>query len=151
MYPERYNYILLKELVHHIAPEDMTPMFTGIRQQLLDGGIALTITRPQEVDYPLFHRAREIWKDNQPSLDLLVSSMQAAGLQVEVHEKLFPVKMAKSAWLSMVTNKFWSTFSLCSQEELDAGIVELEKQYTGIEELTFQDKLLFITAKKISE
>jgi len=144
----RYNYILLKELVHHIPEENVVVMFSGIRRQLLDGGKSLTVTRPQEVDFPLFQRAREIWRENQPNLNLLVRAMEAAGLRVHVHEKRYPVKLSKHQWLTMVSNKFWSTFSLCSEEELRSGLIELEEQFKDAEDLEFVDKLLFIEAIK---
>eukprot|EP00976_Prorocentrum_cordatum_P062802 1176865-Prorocentrum_minimum.AAC.1 len=35
-------------------------MFAGILRQLSPGGVALTVTRPQEVDYPLFEAARQV-------------------------------------------------------------------------------------------
>ena len=35
-------------------------MFAGILRQLTPGGIVLTVTRPQEVDYPLFEAARQV-------------------------------------------------------------------------------------------
>jgi hypothetical protein len=55
-----YTHVLLKELVHHIPEGDVPPMYSGLYRQLVPGGLAVTITRPQEVDYPLFSRAREV-------------------------------------------------------------------------------------------
>jgi hypothetical protein len=55
----RYSHVLLKELVHHIPDNQVPALYAGLYRQLLPGGTAVTITRPQEVDYPLFRRARE--------------------------------------------------------------------------------------------
>jgi hypothetical protein len=55
-----YSHVLLKELVHHIPPADVPALYAGLAAQLAPGGVAVTITRPQEVDYPLFARAREV-------------------------------------------------------------------------------------------
>ena len=51
--------MLPQELVHHIPEADVAAMYGRLYRQLAPGGVALTITRPQEVDYPLFARARE--------------------------------------------------------------------------------------------
>lgn len=55
------THVLLKELVHHIPEADVPGLYRGLHAQLAPGGRAVTITRPQEVDwYPLFRRAREV-------------------------------------------------------------------------------------------
>ena len=55
-----YSHVLLKELVHHIPPADVPTLYAGLAAQLAPSGVAVTITRPQDVDYPLFARAREV-------------------------------------------------------------------------------------------
>ena len=55
-----YSRVLLKEVVHHIPPADVPALYAGLAAQLAPGGVAVTITRPQEVGYPLFARAREV-------------------------------------------------------------------------------------------
>jgi len=46
--------VLLKEVVHHIPEADVPELFAGLAAQLATNGVVLTVTRPQEVDYPLF-------------------------------------------------------------------------------------------------
>lgn len=41
------------------APQ-IPALYAGLFSQLMPGGCAVTITRPQEVDYPLFRRAHEV-------------------------------------------------------------------------------------------
>ena len=43
-----YDRLLLKEVVHHISETDVAPMYAGFHRQLSPGGLALTVTRPQE-------------------------------------------------------------------------------------------------------
>ena len=74
----QYSHILLKEVVHHIALSDYPTMFEGMHRQLLPRGRLLIITRPQEVDYPLFSQARRIWKEHQPSVDVIVQALQVS-------------------------------------------------------------------------
>lgn len=46
--------VLLKEVVHHIPEADVPALYAGLAAQLAAKGVVLTVTRPQEVDYPLF-------------------------------------------------------------------------------------------------
>ena len=46
----------------------------------------------------------------------------------------------------MVRARFWSTFSHFDDDELSAGIHELEKKHEGKDTLEFNDNLVFITA-----
>ncbi|KAL4448274.1 hypothetical protein ABPG75_005493 [Micractinium tetrahymenae] len=144
----RYSHVLLKELVHHIPEEQIPALYSGLFSQLAPGGCAVTITRPQEVDYPLFRRAREIWKEHQPHHSVFTSAMEAAGFEVEVHAHEYPAELAKATWLGMMRDKFWSTFSHCTQQELEDGIAEVDRQYAGQDTVHFTDRLLFLVARK---
>lgn len=94
-------------------------MYAGLYQQLLPGGCALTITRPQDVDYPLFDRARQIWREHQPHHLVFTAAMEATGFSVEVQAHDYVAVMPKQRWLGMMRSRFWSTFSYCTDEELE--------------------------------
>lgn len=72
-----------------------------------------------QVDYPLFTRARQIWKEHQPHHSVFVSAMEAAGFDVEVAVQEYPASLPKATWLAMMRSRFWSTFSYCSDAELE--------------------------------
>lgn len=150
MPPEQmsYTHVLLKELVHHIPADNIGPMYAGLFSQLQPGGVALTITRPQEVDYPLFARAREIWRERQPPASAFVAAMEAAGFEVEVAAHDYTATLPKATWLAMMRSRFWSTFSYCSNEELEAGIAEVNAVHAGQDTVQFVDRLLFLVARK---
>ena len=44
-------------------------------------------------------------------------------------EHEYIVEMSKAKWLDMVRARFWSTFSHFNDEELKAGVAELEAQF----------------------
>lgn len=58
--------------------EQLAALCTGLGRQLTPGGVG----GPQEVDYPLFTAARQVWRDNQPAHSLCTDAMETAGLQV---------------------------------------------------------------------
>jgi hypothetical protein len=49
----------------------------------------------------------------------------------------------------MVRNRFWSTFSKFTDEEIEDEIAELEIAYAGAEDLEFKEKLLLLVGVKI--
>ncbi|KAI3426371.1 hypothetical protein D9Q98_008743 [Chlorella vulgaris] len=144
----RYSHVLLKELVHHIPEGQVPALYAGLYRQLVPGGTAVTITRPQEVDYPLFSRAREIWAQHQPHHSVFTTAMEAAGFTVELHTHSYQAELPKATWLGMMRDRFWSTFSHCTQQELDQGIAEVETEYAGQDTVKFSDRLLFLVARK---
>ena len=40
-----------------------------------------------------------------------------------------PCKLEKARWIRMVRSRFWSTFSYFTDDELEAGIKEMEAKY----------------------
>lgn len=144
-----YRYALMKEVIHHIPEESLDTLFSGVLRQLHEDGLCVIITRPQEVNYPFFPRAAEIWKENQPSSSIIIAALERAGFQVDMQKHSYLVQVQKSSWLKMISNRFWSTFSLCSDDEISSGIEYLSEKYSAEESLSFDDTLLFIIARKI--
>lgn len=54
-----------------------------------------------------------------------------AGPSLQVSERVYEyqVEMPKAQWLAMVRARFWSTFSHFSDDELAAGVRELEERF----------------------
>jgi len=144
----RYDKILMKGMAHHIPLADLPQLYRGIYRQLHQGGILLTVTRPVIVYYPFFQAALELWPKKQPPADPFVKQMKGADFSVSYQTQAFPVQIAKKQWLEMIRNRFWSTFSYFNDEELEAGLAELEAKYAQTDTLYFEDALIFIEAVK---
>ena len=142
------HFVLLKEVIHHIAEKDWNLLFSGFFKQLLRGGKLVIITRPQEVEYPMFPRAHEIWKEHQPPSDPFCEALRRQGFEVDVNMESYNVALDKEVWLEMVSNRFWSTFSHCSDLELQDGLKYMRNKFEGQNTLEFNDNLVFIVATK---
>jgi hypothetical protein len=158
--------ILLKEVVHHFEDKDRVGIFRGMHEcvslssqsskdhQKDDETIPsiLIITRPQvDIDYPLWDQARQVWKDNQPSVEQFADELQQAGFgRIQHSLESYPCHIALSRWQTMIKNRFWSTFSSFSDEELQQACEQIAIDYQdrldeqGI--LHFEDRLVFLTA-----
>lgn len=154
-----YQQVLMKEVIHHLAKVDRLAVFHGIYTDLKDSlpmrdPNLLIITRPHiEIDYPLWKGAREVWTANQPSLDDIEADLKDAGFSRISHTiETYPCTIALDRWQSMVRNRFWSTFSNFSDEELDEACEQIATEAAskidanGI--VHFEDRLLFILAFK---
>ena len=165
-----YNHVLLKEVVHHFDANERVGIFTGIRNGLIknnkhgmdedgsstrmnEGASILIITRPRiDIDYPMWSAAKDVWATNQPSANDIVSDLRKAGFQdVQQCIKSYPCEVELNRWVDMVRNRFWSTFSHFTDEEIEEGCERIMKevqQPDGQEVMIqFEERLVFITAR----
>lgn len=153
-----FHQVLMKEVVHHL--DDRVGIFRGMHQDLQVSSSSssipsiLIITRPQiDIDYPLWEAARQVWKDNQPSSDELCRELQEAGfVGISSTIEAYPCQISLQRWKSMIQQRFWSTFSNFSDLELQEACQQIALEYRdridGNDMLHFEDRLVFITARK---
>ena len=63
---KKYDAALLKEVVHHFRPSELTGIFGGVLAQLTPGGRLVIATRPHQPQYPFFEAAADVWRSQQP-------------------------------------------------------------------------------------
>lgn len=154
-----FHQVLMKEVVHHLDPSDRVKIYEGILRDLRKSGETsspnpsiLIVTRPQiEIDYPLWSEARKVWAANQPSAEDLMSELVEAGFQkVTSSVERYPCQIGFAQWVKMVKQRFWSTFSQFSDDELNDGCEELEAlESSRIDKdgiIRFEDRLVLISA-----
>ena len=168
----RYNACLMKEVVHHFDAEDRVGIFRGVCDDLKRNKSAsvcnkmsvfpdlLIITRPQrDIDYPFYswEEVREVWAENQPSVEDIEDDLIRAGFG-NVRHTLVPFECSCSInqWVGMVKGRLWSTFSHFSDDELEeasqlimrdflkakAGNIEFADDDDTV---TFEERLLFVS------
>ena len=106
------------------------------------------MTRHHEQPYiPLFAAARDVWAANQPTAAQLAAELRAAGFsRLEVSEMTLTYRMALDEWCSIVTRRFWSTFSHFTDGELKAGVDEIRAAAAGSQLLDIGDRLMLLSA-----
>ena len=107
-------------------------------------GSALIITRPQDIEFPFFDKALEVFAERQISDVDLIKNIEASGLKVSRQIKKIKISLNKNKMINMVENRFMSTFSQFSDQELLIGINEMKEKYKDFSNLVFNDKLIFI-------
>lgn len=154
-----FHQILIKETIHHIDENLRIDILRSLYNELEPFSeksttpSVLIITRPQiEIDYPIWEAARKVWRENQPSLKQLTSDLEIAGFtDVKYTMEKYDSSISLKRWQSMIRNRFWSTFADFTDEELELGCKELalERPPDDRGVIQFEDRLLFITGKKI--
>lgn len=184
-----YHQCLMKEVVHHLSANERIPIFKGIYSSLLPTSnlshnqtksflsqqtstsstsnppSILIVTRPQRnIDYPLWPAAQEIWALNQPSEEDIMNDLQIAGFKnVECTLQSYECNIALDTWCSMIQNRFWSTFTNFTNNELKKACLFIKEKYGHVQQgdekeekgtrmdetITFEDRLLFIKGYKL--
>jgi len=154
-----FHQVLIKETIHHIDEESRVDILKAIYNELQSFSkdsttpSILIVTRPQiEIDYPIWGAARNVWKQNQPSVQQLTSELMAAGFEdLNCTIEKYDSSISLERWQGMVKNRFWSTFADFTDDELEKGCKELAEERPPDENgiIYFEDRLLFITGRKI--
>lgn len=141
--PLRYDALLVKEVIHHLS--DRTAFWQGVKHQLSEKGRILLITRPKETTLALFQQAKARFAQHQPAIELLCAELHHAGFETQVSVIDFPLCQSKSHWYAMLRGKFMSDLADFSDDEIEMGIAEVDKQYSG-KWINHADRLLFVVA-----
>ena len=146
--------VLLKECVHHFDEPTTHSMAALLAETLRPAsGRVLIVTRPQEVEYPLWPAARRTWRENQPPAALYERALADAGFTVTTTERRFSWSLPREAWFNHVRARGWSTFSAenFDDEALAAGIAEAERLVGDAAVITFDEVMIFIVGELKSE
>ncbi len=140
-----FSKMLFKEVIHHIPnrAEFWKTLYTSFQ----NGGKALIITRPQKIDFPFFSAAKEAFARHQPPQELIERELCNGGFETTTHHRSHTFTLPKEDWYTMLRHRFMSDLGVFSDEEIEEGIVEIEKKYPE-KTIDIIDNLIFIIAIK---
>lgn len=141
-----FDKILFKEVIHHI--KDRKELWEKLYKNLNKEGAFLIITRPQNTKLPLFDKAKDKFRENQPNYMDLINEVKKDNFEIKTYKDDFVFQLDKEKWYQMIKDRFMSDLSEFSNEEIDEGIAELEKKLIG-NTLEIIDEIIFIYGKKI--
>lgn len=143
----RYNYskILFKEVIHHI--HNRLALWKDIYNTIENNGKILIYTRPQNIKFPLFQKAKDVFHENQPNYNIVIEELKSVGFKIQVSIESFSFELSKKEWHKMLKARFMSDLSVFTNEEILDGIQELENKYRSTT-YTIEDEIIFITAYK---
>lgn len=140
-----FTKMLFKEVIHHIKDRDL--FWKNVYHLLPHNGKVLIITRPQNIAFPFFEKAKIEFSRNQPSQNLLENELIDGGFSIAVHHRSHTFTLSKKDWYTMLRHRFMSDLGVFSDKEIEEGIIEIEKSHPT-ETIEIIDNLIFIIATK---
>jgi hypothetical protein len=143
----RYNFGIMKEVIHHIPVESYKEMFYGFRRQLLPNGALLIMTRPL-APYFLFSKfMKERWANTSTPIERVLPALRENDFHVTIQSHNFTMSMNKNDWKKFVSDRVWSTFATVTDDDLKREFKQLDKVYPG-DTFNYTDNCIFIIAQK---
>ncbi|MGH3747703.1 MAG: class I SAM-dependent methyltransferase [Micromonosporaceae bacterium] len=142
---DKLDVITMKEAIHHVR--DIPGTLRGLASWLVPGGRVLVVTAPPRPEYPLFQAARDRFAEGHPEPDHIADAMREAGLHTQLEHQEFPVTVDREHYFNLVRNRWMSVLSTFTDEELDAGLEEMEIAYPQ-SQLQFADRFAFVLGRR---
>ncbi len=141
-----YDKILIKEAVHHISP--VGELFENLHERLRPGGILLLVHVPPDVDYPLFDAALERCLEWHADPDELERLLRGTGFTVARDRLTYHHTLPVDEYHAMVADRYMSVLSSFDEDELQAGLREMEARHADLDVLEFPDRFDYLTARR---
>lgn len=141
-----YDKVLIKETIHHV--DEQEEFFANLYQRMPIGGRILLVHVPPDVQYPLFGAALERCLNWHAEPDKLESQLAETGFDVTRSALDYPHVLPKNHYFQMVRDCYMSVLTSFSEEQLQAGLSEMEERYRDVEQLTFIDHFDYILGVK---
>ncbi len=145
--PGSLDAVIVKEAIHHVAPGERAEVIAGLAELLDVGGRFLIVMLPTRIAYPLFDAARKRFEELQPNPPDIATHMRTAGLNADVTYHDYPLSIPKDRYLTMVRSRYMSLLSTFDDEEIRAGIAEIETRHPE-PILSFPDRFAFVLGRR---
>ncbi|OHV62905.1 class I SAM-dependent methyltransferase [Pseudofrankia sp. BMG5.36] len=145
--PSSLDAVVVKEAIHHVAAADRSWVVAGLADLLAPGGRLLVVMLPTTISYPLFDGALLRFEELQPDPEAIAAYMRDAGLAVTVGYQEFELRIPKDRYLGMVRSRYMSLLAMFDDDELAAGIAEIDARYPG-PVLVFPDRFAFVVGRR---
>lgn len=142
---ERFDVVLAKEVLHHVPRAERADVLRGLAGLLAPGGRLLVVMLPPVIGYPLFDAALRRYERHPMDPAHVAAACEAAGATAEVTFGSFHLTLPKDRWLGMVADRYMSLLAGFGDDELQAGIAEIDARYPG-PLLEFEDRFAFVLA-----
>jgi trans-aconitate methyltransferase len=142
----RYDKVLIKETIHHI--EDRARLFANLYERIEPGGVLLLVHVPHQIEYPLFDAAIERCLGWHADPVELMSQLSEAGFDVGRDQLEYRHEIPKEHYFEMVRNCYMSVLTSFADDELAAGLAEMEARHADRDVLSYIDRFDYLTARK---
>ena len=145
----KYDKMLIKGAVHHFPVDKMKEIFSGIETQLNAKGVILIdkIGSNRTGGMPFFKKGIEFQRNMQEGLTkILEKILEDLGFKIDKKIINDEMKITKEEAIKYIKNKSISLISALSEEEIEEGIAEVEREYGDV--ISFRMTREMIIARK---
>jgi len=127
--------------------KNMKDFFFGLFHQMRPDGRLTILTRPHDCShYPFFPALADFWKRAHPPVTFYSERLQNVGFDVKMKSASLIINTSSEAWISEL--KSIPAFEDIDESDMTKGIEELEMMIDYNENVSFEEKLVVITAVK---
>lgn len=141
------NKFIAKHCAHHF--QDAIPnLAKELFSFLPAGGKVLLLVTDKKCSLPLWSSLAESFRVSNADPTIYVHAFQEAGFSVTIDKPDYTTKVSKQFWYGFIRNRAFSTFRNMTDEEIEAGLKELDSMFPDTEELPITDHEVFVVATK---
>ena len=141
----QYDKLLIKGTIHHFPVNKLSKIFNGIANQLSKGGLILIEKTPstQAKGFPSFQKALQLHSQHFSGLtDILNKIFHDLGFEVSSKIVSGSGKISKVEVIKNIRNRYTSTLELLSDQEIQEGVEEVERNFPDVIEYEQRREML---------
>ena len=145
----KYDRIFLRASLHNFGKETIPEFLCNVYKQLNAGGIFVNIAMHGCDNRPWFKKLKEVFPITHIPAEYYMEELKKAGFEeVSNHVERTNVAITKQRLFKAFRQRYVTLFEFISDDEIEAGITEIEEQYPNQEVIEFVDLYDFTVAKK---
>jgi SAM-dependent methyltransferase len=143
-----FDAIIMKQVIHHIAPRGRKELYELIYRALSPGGRVAVLTMPETIMYPMFRAAVKGFENAQIRHSSLSKGIGKAGFSLKVLNGDYPVRISWEKYSEAVRERYISDLRCFSYSRIERGLEEVKKSLKNPARLFFHDRLVTFIGTK---
>ena len=135
--------------LHNFGKEVIPEFLCNVYKQLNEGGMFMNIAMHGCENLPWFKKLKETFPVTHITAEYYMEELRKAGFaEVSTRVEGTKVTITKQDLFKTFRERYVTLFEFISDDEIEEGIAEIEKEYPNQEFIQFIDKYDFVLAKK---
>ena len=142
-----FDLILIKQTIHLLKKEQILKLLKICRKKLNPNGkIIIMSLDPKKNEIPTFNLMKKKLNVSLKKDKKLFNLIYKNNPQIIIKKFIYQVKISKTKYLKMISNRYISTLLNFSDNQIINGLNEIKSKYKNI--LKFKDRLICFIIKK---
>ena len=143
-----YDFIFFKQSIHLLNKDLIENTFMKLQSHINDSSVIIILMMSKESEIPIFSSIKNKFLDSISSHNYFINKLKKHFKLTHKTSFSFPVQFKKNEYLKMIEKRYMSILSNIANNELQAGIKEIDKNFKN--NLFFNDSLNVSNATSIA-